>query len=128
MDETRLAEADQLRYDGEYEQAITIYDELLAADGDCYLARYGRALCYCFTGLFDESIAELELVRDQHPDFIKGRVDLFKTYLMLGMNVEAKREMKAILRIDPNNEEVNKHRPYFPDFDEDDGAGDPVPA
>ena len=116
MDHSRLEEADQLRYTGEYEQAIAIYDELLAADGECYLARYGRALCWCFTGMFDESIAELEQVRGDHPDFVRGRVDLFKTYLMLGMNDEAKGEMKAILAIEPNNEEVQKHRVYFPEF------------
>ena len=116
MDEGRLEKADQLRYDGQYEEAIAIYDALLADDGDDYLARYGRGLCYCFTGLFDESIAELEQVRTQQPAYTKGRVDLFKTYLMLGMNDEAKAEMKAILALEPDNEEVHKHKVYFDDF------------
>lgn len=116
MSQARLEEADQLRYEGQYEEAIVVYDELVSADADDYQARHGRALCYCFTGLFDESIAELELVRSQHPTYLKGRIDLFKTYLMLGMNDEAKAEMKAILAVDPSNEEVHKHKVYFDDF------------
>jgi tetratricopeptide (TPR) repeat protein len=116
VDEARLQQADQLRYDGDYDAAIAIYDQLLAADDDDHLARWGRALAYCFTGLFDESIEELEKVRSAQPEFVKARVDLFKTYMMLGMNDEAVAEMKAILVIDPANEEVHKHKVYFADF------------
>jgi len=115
VDESRREEADRLRYDGEYEDAIAIYDQLLSADEQDYLSRWGRGLCYCFSGLFDESIAELEAVREVAPEFIKGREDLFKTYLMLGMNDEGKAEMKAILLQDPGNEEVHKAMIYFPD-------------
>lgn len=115
MDERRREEADRLRYDGKYEEAIPIYDQLVSEDAQDYLSVYGRALCYCFTGLFDESIEELEKVRGAAPDFIKGREDLFKTYLMLGMNDEAKTEMKAILAVDAANEEVLKAMVYFPD-------------
>ena len=116
MDESRLEQADRLRLEGAYEDSIAIYNELLAEDDDAILARYGRALCYCFTGLFDESIAELEAVREVSPDCVRAREDLFKTYLMLGMNDEAKAEMKAILAMEPDNEEVIKHAVYFPDF------------
>lgn len=114
-----LALADSHRINGEYEQAIALYDQVLEQDPEHCQALHGRALSHCFTGLFDESIVELERLRDLHPGYIKGREDLFKTYLMLGMNEEAKAEMKSLLEVDPDNAEVGKHRVYFPDFDED---------
>ncbi len=113
MDDPRIEDADYHRYNGEYEQAIEIYDALLEADEANFLARHGRALCYCFVGEFDQSISELELVRNAQPQLVKARIDLFKTYLMLGMNDEAKSEMNGILEIEPDNEEVRKHRGYF---------------
>ncbi|MCC7492286.1 MAG: hypothetical protein IT204_08080 [Fimbriimonadaceae bacterium] len=115
-----MQEADRLRYDGEYDAAITIYDALVAEfadDAEAYLVYHGRGLAYCFNGFFDESIADLEKMRGQRPDFVKGRVELFKTYLMLGMNDEALAEMKQVWKLEPGNEEVAKAAIYFPDFD-----------
>jgi tetratricopeptide (TPR) repeat protein len=109
--------ADNHRVNGEYDEAIALYDQILEQDAAHCKALHGRALSYCFTGLFDESIVELERMRDLHPGYVRGREDLFKTYLMLGMNDEAKGEMKNILEVDPDNAEVEKHRIYFPDFD-----------
>lgn len=114
--EELLEQADNHRINGEYAEAIGLYDQILEQNPAHDKALHGRALSYCFTGLFDESIAELEKIRDLHPHFIKAREDLFKTYLMLGMNEEAKAEMKNILGIDPENEEVHKHMIYFEDF------------
>ncbi len=119
MDHSRLEKADGLRYEGDYEAAAAIYQQLLAefeADPEVYLVRHGLGLCLCFSGEFDESIAELEQMRGLAPDFLKGRVDLFKTYLMLGMNDEALAEMREVRRMDPGNEEVAKAAVYFPDF------------
>ncbi|HIE53048.1 MAG TPA: tetratricopeptide repeat protein [Armatimonadetes bacterium] len=120
-----LERADEHRINGEYEEAIALYDQILGEEPEHAKARHGRALCYCFTGLFDESVQELEEVRRLAPDYIKAREDLFKTYLMLGMYDEGLKEMYRILLRDPNNEEVHKHSIYFDNFDpnsfEDDG-------
>ncbi len=119
VDEAKLEKADQVAYDGDYDSAIPIYDEILAEapdDPEVYRALHGRGKAYCFNGLFDESIADLERMRELRPEFVKGCEDLFKTYLMLGMNDEAKAEMKRILEMDPNNEEVHKAITYFPDW------------
>ncbi len=119
MDESRLDQADQLRYDGDYDAAIAVYNELLAEFGNDPLAfrvYHGRGLAQQFSGLFDESIEDLEKMRALRPDFVKGGEDLFKSYLMLGMNDEAKAEMKRVRDMDPNNEEVHKAAVYFPDF------------
>jgi len=121
VDEAKLEKADQIRYDGDYDAAIVLYDELLAEAPDdplVYKVFHGRALAYQFNGLFDESIADLEQMRGLKDDFVKGCEDLFKSYLMLGMNDEAKTEMKRILTMDPNNEEVHKAIMYFPDWDD----------
>lgn len=121
VDAAKLEKADQIRYDGDYDAAIGLYDELLAEspdDAEVYRVYHGRALAYQFNGLFDESIADLEHMRELKDDFIKGCEDLFKSYLMLGMNDEAKAEMKRILTMDPNNEEVHKAITYFPDWED----------
>ena len=121
VDEAKLEKADQIRYDGDYDAAIVLYEELLAEspdDPEIYKAYRGRGLAYQFNGLFDESIADLERMRELKSDFVKGCEDLFKSYLMLGMNDEAKAEMKRILTMDPTNEEVHKAIAYFPDWDD----------
>jgi len=115
-DEARLQQADKLCYDGEYDAAIEIYDDLLAGQPDMYLAQFGRAKAWLFTGLFDEAIADFERLRAEHPDFLKGRVELFKSYLMLSMVDEAKDEARAILKADPGNEEVQKQLVYLGDL------------
>lgn len=119
MDQSRLEQADQLRYDGQYDEAIELYGQLLAEspeDEEIYRVYHGRGLAYQFNGYFDESIADLEQVRERRGDFVKGREDLFKTYLMLGMNDEAIAEMREVKAIDPANEEVAKAAVYFPGF------------
>ncbi|MBI5832930.1 MAG: tetratricopeptide repeat protein [Armatimonadetes bacterium] len=115
-DEARLQQADKLCYDGDYDAAIAVYDDLLAGNPGQYLARFGRAKAWLFTGLFDEAIAEFEQLRADHPDFLKGRVELFKSYLMLSMVDEAKDEARAILKADPGNEEVHKQLMYLGDL------------
>lgn len=114
--EARLEEADKLCYDGEYDAATAVYEELLAADESCHRARFGRARAWLFTGLFDEAIAELEIVRAQQPDFLISRIELFKSYLMLSMIDEAKDEARYILSVDPGNEDVNKQLIYLGDL------------
>ena len=119
MDQSRLEEADRLQYSGDYDAAIAIYSQLIdefATDPDVYLAWHGRGRSYCFNGYFDESIADLEKTRDLSAAYVKGGEDLFKTYLMLGMNDEAKVEMRRVLKLDPGNDEVHKAAAYFPDF------------
>lgn len=119
VDEAKLDRAEQIAYEGDYDGAVPIYDELLAESPEdplVYRVLHGRGKAYCFTGMFDESIADLERMREMQPEYVKGCEDLFKTYLMLGMNDEAKAEMKRILEMDPNNEEVHKAITYFPDW------------
>ena len=115
-DEARLQQADKLCYEGDYEAGLAIYDDLLATNPTLFLARFGRAKAWLFTGLFDEAIAEFEQLRNEQPDFIKGRVELFKSYLMLSMVDEAKDEARAILKLDQSNEEVHKQLIYLGDL------------
>lgn len=118
MEQATLEQADQLRRDGEYDDAIALYNQLVeATDGELAIkALHGRAMCYLMTGLFDESIEALEQVRDRQPRYVPGRVDLFKSYCMLSMYDEAKGEAQAILAIDPTNEEVHKQLAYLEEF------------
>jgi len=113
--EETLAKADQLRLDGQYDEALKLYEECLAERPDDIAALYGRALVFNYTGEFERSLEELERIRDMAPNFVKARVHLGLTYTMLGMYEEGKKELKEVLKIDPGNPEALKHLSYFPD-------------
>ena len=129
MDQSRLEEADRLQYSGDYDAAIAIYSQLIdefATDPDVYLAWHGRGRSYCFNGYFDESIADLEKTRDLSAAYVKGGEDLFKTYLMLGMNDEAKVEMRRVLKLDPGQAHIRRGEPGHQQLQE--GCGEVVAA
>jgi len=70
-------------------------------------------LVFGFVGLFDESIQELQRCVELEPSFLEARTDLALTYMMLGMTEEAKRELDAVLEIDPTNAAALRHIVYL---------------
>ncbi|MDM7460650.1 MAG: hypothetical protein P3X24_003235, partial [bacterium] len=70
-------------------------------------------LVYCITGIYDETIQELETTLPLNPEPIQPRLDLALTYSMLGYEPEAKRELEEVLRRDPSNEMAQRQIVYF---------------
>lgn len=110
-------EAEQHRINGEYDQAIEKYKQVLEWDDSHAHAHLGLGLVYSFIGEFDLALVEMERAVELAPQDIECRIKLAMTYLMLGMFDEGKRELFRILRLDPQNPEAIKQLSYFPDVD-----------
>jgi len=107
VDQARLWQADERRIDGEDRAAIALYDALIAEfalDAEVYLAYHGRGLARQFDGDFDGSLADLERCCERQPRYRPGCRDLSKTYLMLGMNEEARAVQAWLRRLDDDGD------------------------
>lgn len=115
--EALLAQADALRYDGQYEEAERLYLIILEQDPDNAAAHHGLGLVYCFHGgRFEESVEELRKAVALAPQNVTYRLNLAKTLTMLGMYEEAKAVFEKVLEIDPANEEATKQLAYFAEW------------
>ncbi len=93
VDQARLWQADERSELGECCSAIALYDALiaeLALDVEVCLAYHGRGRARPLDGDVDGSLADWERCCQRQPRDRPGSEDLFKTYLMLGMNDEAR--------------------------------------
>jgi tetratricopeptide (TPR) repeat protein len=120
-------EAEQHRFNGEYEEAVAKYKRVLEEDPEHARAHLGLGLVYSFTGEFDEAIAEMEKAVALAPDDVECHLKLGLTYTMLGMYEEGKREFLHVLRLDPGNAEALKQLSYFPDVDVDQITAGEIP-
>lgn len=110
---TLVQQATQLKNDGRYEEAEVLLKQALHSSPNHAEAHRMLGLVYCFTGMFDESIQELETSVSLNPESVQARIDLALTYSMLGYEPEAKRELEEVLRRDPTNETAQRHIVYF---------------
>src|SRR4029079_7243410 len=74
---------------GDYDQAIRVFQAILADEPNSSEAHHQLGLVYGFTGMFDESLEELQHAVDLDGANLFTRNDLAKTYAMLGMIEEA---------------------------------------
>jgi len=107
--EEKLGKARTLRYEGKYDEAITLLQEILQEDPSCSAAHHLLGLIYGFIGEFEKSLEELKKAVEIENDFIQARNDLALTYAMLGMYDEAKQEFRKVLELDPGNALATKH-------------------
>ncbi len=114
-----LDTAHQHRVGGDYEAARSGYEAVMAGDlepTESAEVRWGLALVLQFTGLFDESLAELERAHEDAPDNVEYLLCLAKTRLMLGDFDRAMGELQEIEEKFPDTpaaEEAKKQLEYF---------------
>jgi tetratricopeptide (TPR) repeat protein len=98
---------------GQYEDALVEFQavEAVAPSHAKTVMRIG--LIQGFTGEFDESIEILEKARSMDPQDVDIRNNLALTYVMLGMQDEAKTEFTVVLEIDPGNAVALKNMSFF---------------
>ena len=99
MDEPKLALAWLLTTNGERGAAIRLDDELIRdhrVDARAYLVYHGLGLASEFNGDFDGAVADLELAQDLHPGWFSRWYDLWKAYLTVGVNGEARAEARRL--------------------------------
>lgn len=109
----RLAQVVRHKVVGEYDEAIEILKDVLAHEPDLPDAHHEMGLVYVFTGLFDESIAELEHAVALAPGSIKFLLDLAKTHTMLGDYEKAIPLFENVLEVDPFNDEALKNLEFI---------------
>ena len=115
----KLDKAHQNRINGDYEAARRLYEDVIATSPrppESAEVRWGYGLVLQFTGLFDESLAELERAHDEDPDNADYFLCLAKTRLMLGDFEQATRELHEIeakFADTPAAEEAKTQLSYF---------------
>ena len=105
-------QAFQLRCNGQYAEAQSILQRILAKDPNHVNARHQMALILGFIGEFDESADQLARLSAQFPKNLQVRYDLAQTQMMLGMQDEACANFNAILAIDPTHEGALQQSAY----------------
>lgn len=102
-----------LKCEGDYEQAVSVLNVVIAQDPNHKKAHREIGLIYGFLGMFDESLQELLAALQLDPTDLTIRNDLALTYAMLGMVDEAKAEFEAVLVVDPGNDVALRNMIYF---------------
>jgi protein O-GlcNAc transferase len=103
----------ELMNNGQYEDALAEFEAVMAAAPDHAKTVMKVGLIQGFVGEFDLSIEVLERARTMDPDDVDIRNNLALTYVMLGMQDEAKSEFATVLEIDPGNAVALKNLAFF---------------
>ena len=101
----QLAQAHEQRINGNYDQALSLYRQILEAQDDHAEALWGLGLCLMTTGEFDDALASLQCATEIEPDNQQYLLDVGKHYAMLGMYDEARPLFEKIREIDPSSQE-----------------------
>ena len=102
----------QLRCNGQYAEAQSVFQRVLQMDPNHVNARHQMALIVGFLGEFDDSIAQLDALVRQFPRNLEVKYDLAMTQMMLGMQDEACANFNAILAVDPTHEKALQQSVY----------------
>jgi tetratricopeptide (TPR) repeat protein len=123
-----LSRADALRYNGHYEEAEKLYQQILEQDPNNAAAHYGLGLVYYLHGGdFEKSLAEFKKAVELEPENITYRLDWAKALTtvapleedpekMMELLREAKAEFEKVLELDPKNQEAIKQLTYLAEW------------
>jgi tetratricopeptide (TPR) repeat protein len=93
----------QCRCDGQYAEAKSYFQRVLASDANHIKTLHQLALIMGYEGDFDGSLASLERLCNQVPSDLDVRYDLAMTQMMLGLQDEACANFRLILSKDPDH-------------------------
>lgn len=112
-----FAEGHSLRINGDYEQAISFLRRATDEEPNDPASHLELGLAYCFNGMFDESLREMELAAGLDAANAEIRLHLAKTYTMLGMYEQGITAFRQVLELahsdDKNHAEALKQLSYF---------------
>ena len=118
-----IAEADELRINGKYEESASLYATLLEQNNNVIEAHVGLGLIYSFgwtnhTNIdpFQEAIKELTCAVDMEPNHVQNRIYLAKAYQQVGMYEESYANFNRVLELDPGNDEAEKQVAFLRNF------------
>ncbi len=102
----QMQTAHQHRINGEYDQAIPLYRQIIEANEGAAEAWWGLGLSLMNIGEFDEAIEALEHATKLDEANARFMLDLAKLYTMLGMYDEAKPFFEKIVEMAPGTREA----------------------
>ena len=102
----------QLRCEGNYGEAMAVFQSILAQDPDHVRARLQFGLVQGFMGDFDSSLATLAELAAKNPSNLDVKYELAMTQLMLGMFDEGCANIRQILAVDPTHERALQQAAY----------------
>lgn len=105
----QLTDAHAQRISGNYDEAIVIYREVVAADAESAEGWWGLGLVLMNTGEFDEALDVLAkaVELDERAKYL---LDLGKLQTMLGMFDEAKPVFERVVALDAGSREADDAR------------------
>jgi tetratricopeptide (TPR) repeat protein len=103
----QLATAHKLRIEGQYEDALSLYREIVGVDASAAEAWWGMGLSLMNIGEFDEAIETLTKACDLDSK-AKYWLDLGKLQTMLGMFDEAKPVFEKVVELAPGSKEADE--------------------
>ncbi|MGI5816764.1 MAG: tetratricopeptide repeat protein [Armatimonadota bacterium] len=111
-----LQQAHECRINGQYDEAIELYQQVLEEDPEHAEALWGVGLSLMNSGDFDEALAKICQAAEIEPDNQLYLLDAGKHYTMLGMYDEAKPFFEKVLVIDAASKygsEAQKQLSYY---------------
>lgn len=111
-----LKEAHEYRINGQYDEAIELYHEILDEDPEHAEALWGVGLSLMNSGDFDEALEKICRAADIEPQNQLYLLDAGKHYTMLGMYDEAKPFFEKVVAIDAASKhgvEAQKQLSYY---------------
>jgi GT2 family glycosyltransferase len=92
--------------EGQYEEAIDLFEWAIELSPDLVLAHMGLGLSLVRAGRAEEAIAPLEHCVELDPTFSEGYNNLGVAYHLVGQSAKAREAMQRAIALDPNNLEA----------------------
>ncbi len=115
-DSEALQEAHENRINGQYDEAIELYNQILADDPEHAEALWGVGLSLMNTGEFDDALEKICQAAELEPQNQLYLLDAGKHYTMLGMYDEAKPFFEKVVELDAASKhgvEAQKQLSYY---------------
>lgn len=92
-----------------YDEALFEYDKVIALDPESLSSRVKLAKVYAKKGFASKANDELVKLKNEHPDFLDGRIALGVLYYAGGKVLEAQTEWQKVLSLNPKHSEAAKY-------------------
>ena len=115
-DSEALQEAHEYRINGQYDEAIDIYRQVLGETPEQAEALWGLGLSLMNSGDFDVALEKICQAADLEPENQLYLLDAGKHYTMLGMYDEARPFFEKVVALDPaskHGSEAQKQLSYY---------------
>ncbi|MFP4248082.1 MAG: tetratricopeptide repeat protein [Armatimonadota bacterium] len=115
-DSGTLQQAHEHRINGEYDEAMELYSQILDEDPEHAEALWGMGLSQMNIGEFDEALEKINQAAEIEPDNQLYLLDAGKHYTMLGMYDEAKPYFERVIELDAASKhgaEAQKQLSYY---------------